>query len=272
MKRKILSVLLSGSMVLTMAPAALAADSVNNVENASDGAGEISAYGVEENILPVTEQEKSDPETEKVFQVGDAAYATLKDAVDNIKQEKTITLTGDFTGESSSVKGIPENVTLVIQDGASLNLEVTAGLVFMGSEGAVCIEAGGEFIFKGTKYVGTDTSSNIRLEDGSITLSDFDNTQYKFKITLDENSIAEIHQKAVLSLTNGVGQAKNGHDLTVAKGALLSVNGTLKGAGGNNAESATDLTINGTLTVGEQGVLQMSGGVKTQIDATGKLD
>jgi hypothetical protein len=258
MKRKVLSILLSLCMVLTMVPAAFAEDNTNETgTNPSD----------------LTENEVKSPTDEipteaKVFQVGENSYATLKEAVENIGQETMITLTGNFTGDSASIAGIPDNVTLVIKNGASLRLGLVDGITFMGTKGNVRIEAGGQFIFNDTMFVGSNGDSKINLSSGSVTVSDFNSSDSKFKLTVDKNSVAEVpaNQELKLVILSG-----NGIDLTVDENAVLTVNGTLKPTGGASSANPSALAINGTLEMGEQGKLQMSFGTTVNVAATGTL-
>ena len=100
----------------------------------------------------------AEPDAEEdIFHMGDTSYSTLKAAVESLGQSPaegtTITLTGKFDSNGSDMVAIPQNVTLVVEEGATFNLSLLDATSLLASEGAATIMAGGTFILSQFDFV-----------------------------------------------------------------------------------------------------------------------
>lgn len=213
-------------------------------------------------MVPTVAAAEGDP----VFTVGENTYSTLAEAINNVGSETTITLSGDFTGESNNVAAIPEGVTLVVSGGSAFNLPLMALLTMVTSEGNIEVEANANLTLNDSSYIGATDDYYFKVLSGSIMLRDFDGGSggFKMDIVVTEGSTAEIPSSKNVTLQPLVW----GTDLTVETGAALTVNGGLRGISGSGHPSA--ITVNGTLNC-TNGFMSLSANATIDIGSTGNL-
>ena len=192
--------------------------------------------------LTGTAPDETPVEPEKPFKVGDASFDTLKDAIDNVGDNTTVTLNGDFTGNESNTAAIPENVTLFVESG-TLSLPYAALANMVASQGSIEVNDGANLVLNGASYIGSTDDYYFKVTDGTMALRDFDGnlSGFKMDIVVTEDSTAEIPSNKNVTLQPN----KWGADLTVEAGATLDVNGGLRGISGSGHPSA--ITVDGTL-------------------------
>ena len=267
MKRELVTGLLTLSLLASMLPANAAAA----------GSAPVSGQMVESQTGresgAADSQLSSEAET-GAFSFEDGTYETMEAAFAAASSGGTVTLTGRYgSGEGEKLVKIPANIVLQVASGAALTAELEDAAAILTSEGTLQVQAGGRLEFLGQTYVGTDADSVIRLQEGGITISGFDQGKSKFRIALEQNAVAEVPADQELKLTLPL-QTGSGLDLTIGSGAELTVNGALA-ATGSQEDAGTgkpsQLTISGALTMGESGRLRMSYGSTLQVTASGTL-
>ena len=212
---------------------------------------------------------------QKDNETGPTEYDTLEAAVSELGSETgTITLRRSYTLTGDNVE-IPDNATLVINDGMTLTVPdnktlALANPAFLNSEGAIAVAAGGTLKIPaagGTTeaFVGADENARIHLTSGTLT---FD--MREDLLTLDANAVAEIpkNQEAWL-LQSTDGTTKTPLDAVIETGAVLTVNGTLNVISGTDQNGST-LTVKGTLDASD-GTLSVAKYAKVAVEQGGKV-
>lgn len=264
MKKQILSAVLAGSMVLTMTPAAFAAE---------DGSPEQTPEQNTVLTMPVQTQQEPD-ETEKAeitdasslaVALGGAEYANVSDNTVTLLQNVTLEKDGTFT--------VPESVTLLVPSGTTLGVsnisqDIVQGL--FGSKGIIRVEAGGAISlpFAG-EYIGGE-NAYYYLQSGSATLSEFSVDNGSFRVTIEEGSEAVCGKNTTLQPGNyltSYGVGKNGGHLTVEAGATLTVTAGLRGV---SSDSPSNIKVDGTLDCTD-GLLSMAAKATMEIGESGKV-
>ena len=271
MKRELVTGLLTLSLLASMLPANAVAAGIGT----APVSGQVTQVQTErEESGTADDGQPSDEEEEGAFAFGDGTYETMEAAFAAASAGGTVTLTGRYgSGEGETLVQIPANIVLRVAAGAVLTVEEEDAGAILTSGGALQIQAGGQLEFLGQTYVGSNADSVIRLHEGTLTISGFQQSNGKFQIALDQNAAAEIPAGRELKLTLPL-QTGSGLDLTVAAGAELTVNGTLA-ATGSQEDAGTgkpsQLVIAGALTMGGSGQLRMSFGSTMQVTSTGVL-
>ena len=238
MKKRLLSAVLAGSMMLTM-------------------------------LLSTAFAAEGDTSASASFQVDGETYSTLKEAIDNHNNAETITLTGTFTGTENNVAAIPENVNLLVTEDSELNLPVGSLTKMVSSKGSIEVEAGADLVLSGAHYIGSTDEANFKPVSGSMMLQEFEGnlSAFKMDIVVTEGSVAEIPAAKNVTLMPQTW----GADLTVEKGATLDVNGGLRAVDGpKGGEHSSTITVDGTLDMTD-GFLSMGGNADLYINSTGWL-
>lgn len=192
-------------------------------------------------------------EGDSIIEVNDIGYTDWKDAVEAAKQAKNadIILLGELTlgmDDLQSLTALESKV--IIKAGASLSLPNNLG----GTE---------------AWFGGEDARMNI--EQGSITLSginDLTNGNCIWK--LSEDAIVSVPEGKTAFLQFAGSDAQTyGVKLEIANGAVLTVNGELKGVSGKGT-AGSSVAVNGTLLV--NGTMSVAKKATASIESTGKLE
>ena len=148
-----------------------------------------------------------------------------------------------LTVKSTSIAMLASQGKLVAQAGSTLKLPNSSGReeVFIGGQ--------------------SDTDARFQLTSGSVS---FD--MGKKDLTLTENSVAAIPNGKTTYLMFGSGAAQIALNATIAEGATLTVNGTLKAVSGKD-ETGTQLTVNGELDA-SNGTLIVADKASVEVNGT----
>ena len=246
-QKRWLAVLLSALMVVALLPtAALAAEepSVNIEERAGEGAFSVPKLA------------------EGTFDTLDEAIAA---AVDARADEIVVNQSVELTSEDLTSNNLPAGITLTVANNSTLTVGIEMATLAAKMQGDLKVEAGSSVIFNTgkddmTSYIGAGDDYYFNLTKGSMTVSGF---QSGLEVTLEKDSAATIPagKNATLMMIVGV-------DLTIEEGAVLDVNGGLRGVSGKSSPSA--ITVNGTLDATD-GLLSMSANATMAIGAKGSL-
>ena len=195
MKRELVTGLLTLSLLASMLPANAAAAGSAPVSGQMVESQTGRESGAADNQL------SSEAET-GAFSFEDGTYETMEAAFAAASSGGTVTLTGRYgSGEGEKLVKIPANIVLQVASGAALTAELEDAAAILTSEGTLQVQAGGRLEFLGQTYVGTDADSVIRLQEGGITISGFDQGKSKFRIALEQNAVAEVPADQELKLT-----------------------------------------------------------------------
>ena len=245
-QKRWLAVLLSALMVVALLPtAALAAEepSVNIEERVGEGIfsvpGLTDTYGTLDEAIDAA-----------------ATYTAAKEIVVNQSVELTA---------NNWTKALPAGITLRVANNSTLTVGIEMTTLAAKMKGDLKVEAGSSVIFNTgkddmTSYIGAGDDYYFNLTKGSMTVSGF---QSGLEVTLEKDSAATIPAGKNATLMMGAGV-----DLTIEEGAVLDVNGGLRGVSGKSSPSA--ITVNGTLDATD-GLLSMSANATMAIGAKGSL-
>ena len=186
-------------------------------------------------------------------------------ALDSVKTSgETITLVKNDVIDQVDKNAIAAGVTLVVSNGATLEIETT-GAAFLTSEGVLQINAGGSLVLPNNDnaketFVGTDDTARFNLTAGSISMNINPGT-----LTLTENSEVTVPENKVAYLILGSNKA----NVTVETGSKITVAGTLNLATGNVVEIASGATM----TVASTGIVEVhsTAQLKGDVNVAGKV-
>lgn len=269
MKKRMLSVFMCLCMVLTMVPAAFAADDTTDAETSS-AAANTSEIGTNPNSLPEGETKPLSTEG-NVFQVGDSSYASLSEAIQAAGTENPadILVIGNFKPESNDVTALSSlKSNIVVEAGGTVDLSDTTAygsLLNQAPNVSITVKADGSLKLPGylTEWFG-GSSARMYIEAGSITISDIDKlttSGQSCKWTLSEDAVVTVPKSKTMNLQFTASNNKlYGVDLIIPDGASLTVNGTMKGVSGQRGsqiELGGTLTVNGTMSVAMKSVAEI---------------
>ena len=223
MKRKVLSLLLTFCMALSLMP--------------------VQAFAAGENVA----------------QVDSTNYPTLAKAIEAVTRatDKTITLlAADVEVGADDV--IAKDVTLKIPTGTSLKITSSSAAKFLTGQGNVVVETGGAIKVPGKssaleELVGGQ-NARFNLTKGSVKLDLNSKT-----ITVTSSSTVNVPTGKDSFLMLDLGGRKTALNATVESGAAVTVNGKLVLASGTESKGSQVTVVDGaTLTVAANGVMTVA--------------
>lgn len=248
MKKKLLSLLLAGMMVIGMLPVMASAAGIDSAEDLVTALGG-NDYATAEGNTVTLKQNVTIVEGNDIYVPSDVTLV--------IPTGTTLEVTGEASDSNGALKNLAKSAG---------NIKISGGILKLPSAATVTSVEG----FESTIWFGPE-GSNGRMEiakGGSVTISGLDKlASGGCTWTVVGNVTIPEGARANLNMTDSTGTTK-GVKLVISNGATLKVDGTLRGVSGGETPSSIEISEGGTLDATD-GKLSLS--IKPTVNVKGTL-